>query len=84
MNGEKSIPSGWESHIYSVTGEKTEFIIPKKGVYIEVPKQPQERLLSLDRRGESIGNSASLSFRRCDRHLVSLAMRRVNHITRWG
>lgn len=52
MNGEKSIPSGWESHIYSVTGEKTEFIIPKKGVYIEVPKQSQERLLSLDRRGE--------------------------------
>ena len=52
MNGEKSIPSGWESHIYSVTGEKTEFIIPKKGVYIEVPKQSQERLLSLDPRGE--------------------------------
>ena len=52
MNGEKSIPSGWESHIYSVTGEKTEFIIPKKGVSIKVSKQPQERLLSLDRRGE--------------------------------
>jgi hypothetical protein len=27
-------------------------IIPKKGVSIEVPKQSQERLLSLDRRGE--------------------------------
>ncbi len=52
MNGEKSIPNGWESYTYSVTGEETEFIIPKKGVSIEVAKQPQERLLSLDRRGE--------------------------------
>ena len=52
MNGKESIPSGWESHIYSVTGEETELIIPKKGVSFEVPKQSQERLLSLDRRGE--------------------------------
>ena len=52
MSGEKSIPSGWEPHTNPVTGEETEFIIPKKGVYIEVPKQSQERLLSLDRRGE--------------------------------
>lgn len=53
MNGKESIPSGWESHIYSVTGEETELIIPKRGVSIEVAKQPQERLLSLDRRGET-------------------------------
>ena len=53
MSGEKSIPSGWEPHTNPVTGEETEFIIPKKGVYIEVPKQSQERLLSLDRRGET-------------------------------
>lgn len=52
MNGEKSIPSGWEPYTDPVTGEETEFIIPKKGVSIEVSKQPQERLLSLDRRGE--------------------------------
>jgi len=52
MSGEKSIPSGWESHTYSVTGEEMGLIIPKKGVSIEVPKQSQERLLSLDRRGE--------------------------------
>lgn len=52
MNGKESIPSGWESHTYSVTGEETGLIIPKKGVSIEVAKQPQERLLSLDRRGE--------------------------------
>ncbi len=53
MNGEKSIPSGWEPHTYSVTGEEMGLIIPKKGVSIEVAKQPQERLLSLDRRGET-------------------------------
>ena len=53
MNGKESIPSGWESHIYSVTGEETGLIIPKEGVSIEVSKQPQERLLSLDRRGET-------------------------------
>lgn len=52
MNGEKSIPRGWESHTYSVTGEETGLIIPKRGVSIEVPKQSQERLPSLDRRGE--------------------------------
>ena len=52
MSGEKSIPSGWEPHIYSVTGEEMGLIIPEKGVSIEVSKQPQERLLSLDRRGE--------------------------------
>lgn len=52
MSGEKSIPSGWEPYTYSVTGEETGLIIPKKGVYIEVPKQSHERLLSLDRRGE--------------------------------
>ena len=53
MNGKESIPSGWEPYTYSVTGEETELIIPKKGVSIEVSKQPQERLLSLDRRGET-------------------------------
>lgn len=52
MSGEKSIPSGWEPYTNPVTGEETELIIPKKGVSIEVPKQSQERLLSLDRRGE--------------------------------
>ena len=52
MNGEKSIPRGWESYTNPVTDEETELIIPKKGVSIEVPKQSQERLLSLDRRGE--------------------------------
>jgi len=52
MNRKESIPRGWESHAHSVTREETEFIIPKKGVSIEVPKQSQERLLSLDRRGE--------------------------------
>lgn len=52
MSGEKSIPSGWEPHTYSVTGEEMGLIIPKRGVSIEVPKQSQERLLSLDRRGE--------------------------------
>lgn len=52
MNGKESIPSGWEPYTDPVTGEETEFIIPKKGVSIEVSKQPQERLLSLDRRGE--------------------------------
>ena len=52
MSGEKSIPSGWEPHIYSVTGEEMGLIIPKRGVSIKVAKQPQERLLSLDRRGE--------------------------------
>lgn len=53
MNGKESIPRGWRSHTDPITGEETEFIIPKKGVYIEVPKQSQERLLSLDRRGET-------------------------------
>ncbi len=53
MNGKESIPSGWESHIYSVTGEEMGLIIPKRGVSIEASKQPQERLLSLDRRGET-------------------------------
>lgn len=52
MNRKESIPRGWESHAHSVTREETEFIIPKKGVSIKVSKQPQERLLSLDRRGE--------------------------------
>jgi hypothetical protein len=52
MNGEKSIPRGWESYTNPVTDEETELIIPKKGVSIKVSKQPQERLLSLDRRGE--------------------------------
>lgn len=53
MSGEKSIPSGWEPHIYSVTGEEMGLIIPKRGVSIKVAKQSQERLLSLDRRGET-------------------------------
>ena len=52
MNGKESIPRGWRSHTDPITGEETELIIPKKGVSIEVPKQSQERLLSLDRRGE--------------------------------
>lgn len=52
MNGKESIPSGWEPYTDPVTGEETEFIIPKKGVSIEVSKQPHERLLSLDRRSE--------------------------------
>ena len=52
MNRKESIPRGWESHTYSVTGEETGLIIPKRGVSIEVPKQSQERLPSLDRRGE--------------------------------
>ena len=52
MNRKESIPRGWESHAHSVTREETEFIIPKRGVSIKVPKQSQERLLSLDRRGE--------------------------------
>lgn len=52
MNGEKSIPRGWRSHTDPITGEEMGLIIPEKGVYIEVPKQSQERLLSLDRRGE--------------------------------
>ena len=52
MNRKESIPSGWGPHTYSVTGEEMGLIIPKKGVSIKVSKQPQERLLSLDRRGE--------------------------------
>ena len=52
MNGKESIPSGWVPYTCSVTGEETGLIIPKEGVSIEVSKQPQERLLSLDRRGE--------------------------------
>jgi hypothetical protein len=52
MNGEKSIPRGWRSHTDPITGEEMGLIIPEKGVSIEVSKQPQERLLSLDRRGE--------------------------------
>ena len=55
MNRKESIPRGWESHTYSVTGEETGLIIPKRGVSIEVPKQSQERLPSLDRRGEISG-----------------------------
>ena len=53
MNGKESIPRGWRSHTDPITGEETELIIPKKGVSIKVPKQSQERLLSLDRRGET-------------------------------
>ena len=52
MNGKESIPRGWRSHTDPITGEEMGLIIPEKGVSIEVSKQPQERLLSLDRRGE--------------------------------
>lgn len=52
MNGKESIPRGWRSHTDPITGEEMGLIIPKSGVSIEVPKQSQERLLSLDRRGE--------------------------------
>ena len=52
MNGKESIPRGWRSHTDPITGEEMGLIIPEKGVSIKVSKQPQERLLSLDRRGE--------------------------------
>ena len=52
MNGKESIPRGWRSHTDPITGEEMGLIIPEKGVSIEVAKQSQERLLSLDRRGE--------------------------------
>jgi hypothetical protein len=52
MNGKESIPRGWRSHTDPITGEEMGLIIPEKGVSIEVAKQPQEGLLSLDRRGE--------------------------------
>ena len=52
MNGKESIPRGWRSHTDPITGEEMGLIIPEKGVSIEMSKQPQERLLSLDRRNE--------------------------------
>jgi len=51
MNGEKSIPNGWEPYTYSLTGEYTGLIVPKEGVSFEATEKLQEGLLQ-DRRGE--------------------------------
>ena len=61
MNGEKSIPNGWELYRYPLTGEETGLIIPKEGVSFEAMEKPREGLpqdqrdiafVSQDRRGE--------------------------------
>ena len=51
MNGEKSIPNGWEPYTCSLTGEYTGLIVPKEGVSFEATEKLQEGLLQ-DRRGE--------------------------------
>ena len=46
MNGEKSIPNGWEPYTYSLTGEYTGLIVPKEGVSFEATEKLQEGVTS--------------------------------------